>query len=423
MSLNKVKIDAVDIKGKRIFMRCDFNVPQDKTDPSKITNTQRIDAALPTIKYALEQGCKSVVLCSHLGRPDGCCVAKYSLAPVAKCLEEKLGKTVTFLAAGGRFDTSEVEKACADPPEGSIFLLENCRFAVEEEGKGVDAEGNKIKADPEKTKAFRASIAKLADIFCSDAFGTAHRDHSSMMGDGFPTKCSGFLVAKELEAFSKVLDTPARPVLAILGGAKVSDKIKLIENLLDKVDMMIIGGGMAYTFLKEINGMKIGTSLYDEEGAKIVKTIMDKAKVKNVEIILPIDFVVSSKFGADGEIKSEDMATGISDGFMGLDCGPESIKLNAAAVEKAKTIIWNGPMGVFEMPAFETGTKSLMDAVVAATEKGVITVIGGGDTATACKNYNTEDKVTHCSTGGGASLELLEGKVLPGVKTLDDVKA
>jgi len=420
MSLNKLKIDAVDIKGKRIFMRCDFNVPQDKKDPSIITNTQRIDAALPTIKYAIDNGCKSVVLCSHLGRPDGSCVEKFSLAPVAKCLTEKLGKPVTFLAEKGRFDTPEVEAACADPPEGSIFLLENCRFAVEEEGKGVDADGNKIKADAEKTAAFRASIAKLADIFCSDAFGTAHRAHSSMMGDGFATKCSGFLVAKELEAFGKVLDSPARPLLAILGGAKVSDKIQLIQNLLDKVDMMIIGGGMAYTFLKVINGMSIGSSLFDEEGSKIVENIMEKAKAKGVEIILPTDFVISSKFGEDGEIKSADLTSGIPDGFMGLDCGPESIQKNAEAVAKAKTIIWNGPMGVFEMASFEKGTKSLMDAVVAATASGVITVIGGGDTATACKNYGTEDKVTHCSTGGGASLELLEGKDLPGVSTLQN---
>jgi phosphoglycerate kinase len=280
MALNKLRIDAVDVRDKRIFMRCDFNVPQDKADPSKITNTQRIDAALPSIKYCLEQGCRSVVLCSHLGRPDGCCVAKYSLAPVAKILEEKLGKPVTFLAANGRFDTPEVEKACASPATGSIFLLENCRFAVEEEGKGVDATGNKIKAKPEDTAKFRASIAKLADIFCSDAFGTAHRAHSSMMGDGFPVKCSGFLVAKELDAFSQIIDEPKRPLLAILGGAKVSDKIQLIKNLLDKVNIMIIGGGMAFTFLKVLNGIEIGTSLFDEEGSKIVGEIMEKAKAK-----------------------------------------------------------------------------------------------------------------------------------------------
>merc|ERR1712050_73456 len=216
------------------------------------------------------------------------------------------------------------------------------------------------------------------------------------------------------------LDTPAKPVLAILGGAKVSDKIQLIMNLLDKVNKMIVGGGMAYTFLKVNDGMAIGSSLYDEEGAKIVPEILEKAKKLNVEIILPVDFVLSSKFGEDGEIKTGTKAEGVPDGFMGLDCGEESNKLNAKAVAESKTIIWNGPMGVFEMGAFEAGTKTLMDAVVAATAAGTITVIGGGDTATACKKYGTEDKVTHCSTGGGASLELLEGKNLPGVAALTD---
>jgi len=413
----KLKIENVDVSGKRVFMRVDFNVPQDKADPTKITNTQRIDGALPTIKAVLDKGAKSVVLASHLGRPDGCVVEKFSLAPVAKIVEEKLGKPVTFLkdCAG-----AEVEAACADPAPGSVILLENLRFKVEEEGKGVDASGNKIKAEKDAVTAFRASIRKLADIYCNDAFGTAHRAHSSMVGEGFDVKCSGGLMSKELDAFAKVLDTPAKPVLAILGGAKVSDKIQLIMNMLDKVDKIIIGGGMAYTFLKVKDSMAIGTSLYDEEGAKIVPEIVEKAKAKGVEIILPVDFVISSKFGEDGEIKEAAMADGIPDGFMGLDCGPKSIELNKAAVDASKTIIWNGPMGVFEMTKFETGTKSLMDAVVAATAAGVITVIGGGDTATACKKYDTEDKVSHCSTGGGASLELLEGKDLPGVAALSD---
>jgi len=413
----KLKIENVDVSGKRVFMRVDFNVPQDKADPTKITNTQRIDGALPTIKAVLDKGAKSVVLASHLGRPDGCVVEKFSLAPVAKILEEKLGKPVTFLkdCAG-----AEVEAACADPAPGSVILLENLRFKVEEEGKGVDASGNKIKAEKDAVTAFRASIRKLADIYCNDAFGTAHRAHSSMVGEGFDVKCSGGLMSKELDAFAKVLDTPAKPVLAILGGAKVSDKIQLIMNMLDKVDKIIVGGGMAYTFLKVKDSMAIGTSLYDEEGAKIVPEIVEKAKAKGVEIILPVDFVISSKFGEDGEIKEATMADGIPDGFMGLDCGPKSIELNKAAVDASKTIIWNGPMGVFEMTKFETGTKSLMDAVVAATAAGVITVIGGGDTATACKKYDTEDKVSHCSTGGGASLELLEGKDLPGVAALSD---
>eukprot|EP00931_Biecheleriopsis_adriatica_P020830 TRINITY_DN137_c0_g2_i2.p1 TRINITY_DN137_c0_g2~~TRINITY_DN137_c0_g2_i2.p1 ORF type:complete len:418 (-),score=118.17 TRINITY_DN137_c0_g2_i2:50-1303(-) len=413
----KLKIENVDLSGKRVFMRVDFNVPQDKADPTKITNTQRIDGALPTIKYALEKGAKSVVLASHLGRPDGCVVEKFSLAPVAKIVEEKIGKPVTFLkdCCG-----AEVEAACADPAPGTVILLENLRFHVEEEGKGVDAEGNKLKADKEKVTEFRASIRKLADVYCNDAFGTAHRAHSSMVGEGFDIKCSGFLMSKELDAFAKVLDTPAKPVLAILGGAKVSDKIQLIMNMLDKVNKLIIGGGMAYTFLKVNDNMPIGTSLYDEEGAKIVPDIMEKAKKLGVEIILPVDFVISSKFGEDGEIKSASKDEGIPEGFMGLDCGPKSNEMNAATVKDSKTILWNGPMGVFEMAKFEVGTKMLMDAVVEATGAGVITVIGGGDTATACKKYGTEEKVSHCSTGGGASLELLEGKVLPGVDALND---
>merc|ERR1719163_789345 len=354
---------------------------------------------------------------SHLGRPDGMKKPEFSMAPVAKVLEGIVGKPVTFLS-----DSSgpEVEAACADPAPGSVILLENLRFNLEEEGKGVDAEGAKVKADKEKVKAFRASLAKLGDIYVNDAFGTAHRAHSSMVGEGFDVKASGFLVAKELAAFSKVLDGPAKPVLAILGGAKVSDKIQLIKNMLDKVNLMIVGGGMAYTFLKVNDGMGIGSSLYDEDGAKIVPDIMKKAAEKNVKIVLPVDFVCSSKFGEDGEIKNSTAADGVPEGFMGLDCGPESVKKNAEAVMEAKTNIWNGPMGVFEMKSFETGTKSMMDTMVEVTKTGTVTVIGGGDTATACKNYDTEDKVTHCSTGGGASLELLEGKVLPGVDTLTD---
>mmetsp|Transcript_88892 Transcript_88892/g.237974 ORF Transcript_88892/g.237974 Transcript_88892/m.237974 type:complete len:377 (-) Transcript_88892:314-1444(-) len=352
----------------------------------------------------------------HLG-PDlrGC--VRFSLAPVAKALESLVGRPVTFLndCAG-----PEVEAACADPAPGSIILLENVRFYVEEEGKGVDAEGNKVKADPAKVTEFRGSLAKLADIFVSDAFGTAHRAHSSMMGDGYQVKCAGFLVEKELTAFAAVLDSPAKPVLAILGGAKVSDKIQLIKTMLDKVDRMIIGGGMAYTFLKVLDNVSIGSSLFDEEGAKIVKEIMELAKAKNVEINLPVDFVVSSKFGEDGEVKAATKEEGIPDGFMGLDCGPETCKMNAAVIASSKTIIWNGPMGVFEMAKFETGTKSMMDAFVAAAANGSVAVIGGGDTATCAKKYGTEDKVTHVSTGGGASLELLEGKNLPGVATLND---
>jgi len=417
MPLNKRRVDTVDVSGKRVFIRVDFNVPQDKKDPSIITNTQRIDAALPTIKHCLDKGAKSVVLASHLGRPDGQKVDKFSLAPVAKCLEEKLGKPVKFLQG---CVGEEVEAACADPAAGSVILLENLRFHIEEEGSVKQADGTKVKADADKTAGFRASLAKLADIYCSDAFGTAHRAHSSMVGDGFPVKCCGFLVDKELSAFAKVIDVPVKPVLAILGGAKVSDKIQLIENLLDKVDIMIIGGGMAFTFLKVLNNLEIGKSLWDEPGSQIVNKLMEKAKANNVEIVLPVDFVCGSDFKEDADVKTGDLETGVPAGYMGLDCGPKSVSLNKAAIEKAGTIIWNGPMGVFEFPKFENGTKMMMDDIVAVTKKGTVTVIGGGDTATACKKYDTEDKVSHCSTGGGASLELLEGKVLPGVAALDD---
>eukprot|EP00287_Rhodomonas_sp_CCMP768_P014683 CAMPEP_0196758012 /NCGR_PEP_ID=MMETSP1091-20130531/103956_1 /TAXON_ID=302021 /ORGANISM="Rhodomonas sp., Strain CCMP768" /LENGTH=418 /DNA_ID=CAMNT_0042106809 /DNA_START=47 /DNA_END=1303 /DNA_ORIENTATION=- len=415
-SLKKLQLKDVDVSGKRVFIRVDFNVPQDKADPSVITNNARIVGALPSIKYCLDKGAKSVVLASHLGRPDGSKVDKFSLAPVAKELEKLLGKPVTFLSdcVG-----AEVEAACADPAAGSVILLENVRFHIEEEGKG-EVNGEKVKADKDKVTAFRSSIRKLADVYVSDAFGTAHRAHSSMVGEGFDVKCAGFLVAKELDAFGKVLESPTKPVLAILGGAKVSDKIQLIKNLLPKVDKMIIGGGMAYTFLKVLDKMEIGTSLFDQAGADIVPEIMALAKEKGVEITLPIDFVISSKFGEDGEVKTATKAEGIPEGFMGLDCGPESIKKNAEVIMASKTIIWNGPMGVFEMGKFESGTKSMMDTMVEATKAGVLTVIGGGDTATCCVKYNTEDKVSFVSTGGGASLELLEGKVLPGVAALSD---
>merc|ERR1719331_2292379 len=317
-------------------------------------------------------------------------------------LEQLLGKPVTFVSdcVG-----PEAEAACANPAPGSVILLENLRFHVEEEGKGVDAAGSKIKADAAAVDAFRAGLRELGDVYVNDAFGTAHRGHASMLGHGFDTKVAGFLVEKELAAFAKVLESPARPVLAILGGAKVSDKIQLIQNLTDKVDKMIIGGGMAFTFLKVLYGVSIGSSLYDEEGAKIVPDIMAAAEQKNVEILLPMDFIISSKFGVDGQISQASVdAGGIPDGFMGLDCGETSSQIFAQAIAESRTIIWNGPMGVFEMDSFAVGTKNMMDDVIAATQAGVITVIGGGDTATACKKWDAEDKVSHCSTGGGASL-------------------
>eukprot|EP00163_Fabomonas_tropica_P026053 TRINITY_DN4642_c0_g1_i3.p1 TRINITY_DN4642_c0_g1~~TRINITY_DN4642_c0_g1_i3.p1 ORF type:complete len:424 (+),score=152.38 TRINITY_DN4642_c0_g1_i3:33-1274(+) len=412
--MNKLSIKDIDVKGKRVLMRVDFNVPM---KAGQITNLQRVNGAVPTIQHALNGGAKSVVLMSHLGRPEGRVQAKYSLQPVATALQEILSRPVTFLqdCVG-----ADVEAACADPAEGSVILLENLRFHAEEEGKGVDAEGNKFKPDDAAITAFRASLTQLGDVYVNDAFGTAHRAHSSMVGVEHKVRAAGLLMSKELEYFAKALGNPSRPYLAILGGAKVSDKILLIENLLDKVNEMIIGGGMAFTFLKVRDGMEIGTSLYDEEGAKIVDRILSKAKDKGVQLHFPIDFITSDKFGVDGVIGAKTAAEGIPEGHMGLDCGEASRTAFAQVVGRAKTIIWNGPAGVFELEPFSGGTRALLDAVVAATARDVTTIIGGGDTATAAAKWGQEDGVSHVSTGGGASLELLEGKVLPGVAALTD---
>lgn len=412
---SKLAVDALDLSGKRVFIRVDFNVPFDKETGTKITNTQRIDAALPTIKYVIEKGAKSVVLASHLGRPDGLPNPKFSMKPVADVLAENLGKAVTFLpdCVG-----TETEAACANPAPGTVFLLENLRFHIEEEGKGVDASGKKIKADSDAVAKFRSSLSKLADLYVNDAFGTAHRAHSSMVGVDLPQKAAGFLMKKELDYFGKALESPARPFLSILGGAKVSDKIQLINNLLDKVDEMIIGGGMCFTFKKVVDGMSIGDSLYDEEGAKIVKDLVERAASKNVKLHLPVDFVIGDKFAADAESRVATAAEGVPDGWMGLDAGPKTQEDMRQVIMRAKTIVWNGPVGVFEFKKFANGTKSAMEAVVDATSAGSITIIGGGDTATAAVKFGAESKVSHVSTGGGASLELLEGKDLPGVVNL-----
>ncbi|KAG1665952.1 putative phosphoglycerate kinase [Nymphon striatum] len=394
--------------------RVDFNVP---IKDGAVTNTQRITAALESINYALTNGAKSVVLMSHLGRPDGKKNMKYTLKPVAEELRKLLNREVQFLndCVG-----PEVEAVCQDPPLGSVILLENLRFHIEEEGKGVNESGNKVKASEADVASFRASLTKLGDIYVNDAFGTAHRAHSSMVGVQHSQRASGFLLKKELEYFAKALESPRKPFLAILGGAKVQDKIPLIKNMLDKVDEMIIGGGMAFTFLKVLNNMKIGNSLYDEEGSKIISELMDKAKAAGVKIHLPVDFVTGDKFGDDANVGSATIESGVPDGWLGLDVGPKSSQLFAEAVKRAKTIVWNGPAGVFEIEAFSHGTKAVMDAVVEATKNGAVTIIGGGDTATCCAKMGTEAKVSHVSTGGGASLELLEGKVLPGVAALSE---
>jgi phosphoglycerate kinase len=411
----KKTIKDLDLAGKRVFIRVDFNVPQDK-QTGEITNTQRITAALPTIKHALEQGA-SVILASHLGRPNGEKVAKYTLKPIAEKLQELLGKPVKFLddCVG-----PNVEATCAALQPGEVVLLENVRFHIEEEGKAKDSEGNSVKADPEKIAAFRASLTKLGDIYVNDAFGTSHRAHSSVTGVDLPEKVAGFLVEKELSAFASVLDHPQRPLLAILGGAKIADKIPLIHNLINKADDIIVCGGMAYTFLKVLDGMEIGNSLYDKAGAEIIPELVAKAKEKGVTFHLPVDFITGDDFSPEANTGCATVAQGIPAGWEGLDIGLKSRELFAGVISRSRTIIWNGPAGVFEFDKFAEGTKAMAAAVAAATATGAISVVGGGDTATAAKKFGIIDKVTHASTGGGASLELLEGKILPGVAALDE---
>jgi len=395
-------------------MRVDFNVPM---KDGKITNNQRIAAAVPTIKYALDNGAKSVVLMSHLGRPEGRVQPKFSLAPVATELSNLIGQPVTFIKDCA---SDEAVDATKSPSTGSVILLENVRFYAEEEGKGVKEDGSKFKPTEAEISAFRSKLTQHGDVFVSDAFGCAHRAHSSVVGIAHEKRAAGLLMDKELSYFAKALDNPERPFLAILGGAKVQDKIQLIENLLDKVDSMIIGGGMAFTFQKVLANMEIGSSLFDADGAQIVPKLMEKAKAKGVTVHLPVDFVTASKFAEDAEVGTASLESGVPAGWMGLDVGPKSNQTFAEVIGQAKTIVWNGPAGVFEFENFATGTKSMMDAVVASTAAGNTTIIGGGDTATCAKKFNTVEKVSHVSTGGGASLELLEGKVLPGVDNLTE---
>lgn len=409
MQLAKKTINDIDVAGQRVLMRVDFNVPQDKE--GNITNTQRIVGAMPTIQKALDGGAKSVVLMSHLGRPKGTKNVKFTLKPVAEKLGELMGKPVTFLddCVG-----DEVEKACADPAAGSIIVLENVRFYAEEEGKGASEE------DVEK---FRTSLAKNGDVYVCDAFGTAHRGHSSVVGMQGKMPCvAGLLVAKELEAFSKVLDPSLKktPLTAIVGGAKISDKVLVIDNLIDQSDNIIICGGMAYTFLKTCFGMEIGKSLFDKKGASLAPGLLEKAKKKGCNIVLPCDWACGQDFKNDQEIKMVTQEEGIPDGWEGMDCGPKSMEKFREVVLASATVIWNGPAGVFEFDNFSAGTKALLEAVAETTAAGNVGIIGGGDSATAAAKWDMEDKVTFVSTGGGASLELLEGKVLPGVAALDD---
>ncbi|KAG5518428.1 hypothetical protein PMAC_002823 [Pneumocystis sp. 'macacae'] len=416
MSLSKkLSIVDIDLANKRVFIRVDFNVPLDSN--KKITNNQRIVGTIPTIEYALRKGAKAVILASHLGRPNGQRNDKFSLKPVSEELEKLLNKNVLFLTdcVG-----TEVEKVCKEATNGQIILLENLRFHIEEEGSAKDPEGNKIKADPSALKTFRESLTSLADVYINDAFGTAHRAHSSIVGVNLPQKASGFLMKKELDYFSKALENPERPFLAILGGAKVSDKIQLINNLLDKIDSLIICGGMAYTFKKVLENMEIGTSLFDQTGSENVKALMEKAYNKNIQVVFPVDFITADKFDNNAKTGYTTDKEGINRDLMGLDCGHKSIELFEKVIKVAKTILWNGPAGVFEFDSFSNGTIGLLNAVVASSNAGNTVIIGGGDTATVAVKYGKVDCVSHVSTGGGASLELLEGKDLPGITVLTE---
>jgi len=392
-TMNKKTIEDIDVKGKKVLVRCDFNVPLDAQ--KQITDLTRIDAALPTIRYLLSHGA-AVILCSHLGRPNGEFNMKYSLAPVAKKLSEDLGIDVKLAKD---VIGEDAKKLAADLKPGQAMLLENVRFHAEEE-----------KNDP----AFAKELASLADIYVSDAFGTVHRAHASTAGvAAYLPAVAGFLIGKELRIMGGALEDPKRPFVAILGGAKVKDKIAVITNLLDIVDVLLIGGGMAYTFEKVL-GSTVGKSLVDEERVGLAGELLAKAKEKGVKMLLPIDHVVGDSFSNDADRK---IVTEIPDGYMGLDIGPKTIELFVGEIKKAKTVIWNGPMGAFEMPNFAAGTEAVARAM---TESDAVTIIGGGDSAAAVTQMGYADEMTHISTGGGASLEFLEGKVLPGVAALND---
>jgi phosphoglycerate kinase len=391
-------LGEADLKGKKVFVRADLNVPLD--DAQKITDDNRIRASIPTIKFLLEKGAR-VILASHLGRPKGV-TPKFSLKPLVPRLSELLGVEVVM---ANDCIGEEVEKLAAALPEGGVLLLENVRFYKEEE-----------KNDPE----FAKKLASVADLYVNDAFGTAHRAHASTEGvtKFLRPSVAGFLMQKELDYLVGAVANPKKPFAAIVGGSKVSSKIGVIESLLAKVDILILGGGMIFTFYKA-QGKAVGKSLVEEDKLELATSLIETAKAKGVSLLLPTDVVVADKFAADAESKVVS-ADAIPDGWMGLDVGPDSIKTFSAALDTSKTVIWNGPMGVFEFPKFAAGTDAIAQQLAELTGKGVTTIIGGGDSVAAVEKAGLADKMSHISTGGGASLELLEGKPLPGVLALDE---
>ena len=392
----KKTVKDIEVKGRRALVRCDFNVP---FKDGVITDDIRIVSALPTIRYLMDGGAK-VILMSHLGRPDGEPKKEFTLAPVAARLSELLNTEVKFVSSDTVVD-DRVREAAAELKDGQVMLLENVRFRKEETKNGAD---------------FAKELAQLGDFFVNDAFGTAHRAHASTAGvaDYLPA-VSGFLIEKEVEFLGNAVENPKRPFVAIMGGAKVGDKIPVIENLLKKVDTLIIGGGMAYTFFKS-QGLEIGTSILDKDNVELAAELLKKAEAAGVKMLLPVDCVCGREFKNDTEYAVFDRDKIPAD-MMGLDIGPETAKLYRQAVAEAATVVWNGPMGVFEMPNFAKGTRAVAEALA---ESSAVTVIGGGDSAAAVEQFGLADKMTHISTGGGASLEFLEGKVLPGIAVIED---
>ena len=396
MNYNKKSVLDADVRGKKVLLRCDFNVPQNK-ETGAITSDKRIVAALPTIKYLLENGA-AVIACSHLGKPKGEWKPKLTLAPVAEHLSKLLGQEVIF-AKDIIGDDARAKAAALKP--GEIMLLENLRFDIREEKNGAD---------------FAKALADMAEVYVSDAFGTVHRAHASTAGvAAYLPAYAGLLVEKELSVMGKALDDPKRPFVAVLGGAKVSDKIGVINNLLEKADTVIIGGGMAYTFIKAM-GYEIGNSLLEADKLDYALEMIEKAKRNGVSLLLPVDTAVGNEFKADCDIQIVD-AKAMPAGWMGMDIGPKTIELFSNAIKNAGTVVWNGPMGVFEFDAFAKGTKAMAQALA---DSGAITIVGGGDSAAAVEKLGFADKMTHISTGGGASLEFLEGLELPGVACLLD---
>lgn len=395
--LNKKTIEDINVRGKKCLVRCDFNVP---LKDGKITDENRLVGAMPTIKYLIENGAK-VILCSHLGKPKGEPKPELSLAPVATRLSEMLGQEVVF-AADANVVGENAKKAVAEMKDGDVVLLENTRYRKEE---------------TKNEEGYSKELASLAEIFVNDAFGTAHRAHCSTVGAGqfLEERVCGYLIQKELDFLGSAVENPVRPFLAILGGAKVSDKLGVINNLLEKVDTLIIGGGMAYTFIKAL-GHEIGTSLLEEDKVAYAKEMMDKAKAKGVNLLLPVDVVYADRFAEDAQPHITE-GRDIPADCMGLDIGPKTRELFVNAIRESKTIVWNGPMGVFEFENFANGTKAIAQAMA---DVDATTIIGGGDSAAAVNQMGFGDKMSHISTGGGASLEFLEGKELPGIVALDD---